>query len=70
MQAFPIREINVYKQETSYIVLGFKLYRCKNFGLNLRMFLKVQGGLRIKNLKNWLSEMRLAEYVYAANEEN
>ena len=32
--------------------------------------LKVQGGLRIKNLKNWLSEMRLAAYVYAANEEN
>lgn len=25
MQAFPIIEINVYKQETSYIVLGFKL---------------------------------------------
>ena len=25
MQAFPIRESNVYKQETSYIVLGFKL---------------------------------------------
>ena len=42
-------------------------------GLNLRRFLKVQGGLRIKKFKyfkNWLSEIRSPEYVYAANEEN
>ena len=50
-----------------------KIYQVEleKVGLNLRRFLKVQGGLRIKNFKNfknWLFEIFPAEYVYAANE--
>ena len=37
--------------------------------LNLRMFLKVQGGLKKKLKKNRVLEIHSAEYVYDTNEE-
>ena len=38
--------------------------------LNLRMFLKVQGGLKVKIEIKRFSEIHSAEYVYDTNEEN
>ena len=49
-----------------------KIWRVEKvcLNLNLRMFLKVQGGLKKKLKKNRVLEIHSAEYVYDANEEN
>ena len=61
-------EVRVMSQLSLHAKLKFN--RCKNVGLNLRMFLKVQGGLKVKIEIKRFSEIHSAEYVYDTNEEN